>query len=367
MGLVELKITFREIRKRLRTRAGRGIVAVILKDKAKLGITKIKNEDSIPTELTEENKKIVSSIFLGNTQNKIENEIITEVTYKPTEVILCTIDSETGTIDEALNQLEGVYFNILTYPDAAEEDNTKIASFIKKINEEGDGAMAVISPATAPDCESIINWQTDNVVVKGEKISKSKYCARIAGLIAGTPYSQAITYATLNDVESIPTTTKEESNTAIDAGKLIAISKGGVIRIARGVTSLTTTDNQKRGDSFKKIKLVQTYYFLKNSIRKAIIEQYLGKVSNNYDNKCLLINEINLFLREMAKEELIEGNFTVNINLEAQKSYLKSVGVKVDDMTDDEIKRANTGSHVFISIAIKAVDAMEDFVIDVEV
>lgn len=367
MGLPEIKIKFREIAKTLRTRASRGIVAAILKDTKQLGITTIRNKEDIPSELTEANKKLINSIFLGNTQDVNEGGVITETTFKPSKVILCVINSSGGTTEEALNLLENKDFNIICYPDAIESDNTKIVDFVKKMNGKGNDMMGVISSSTLPDNESIINWQTDNVEVNGEKVSKTKYCARIAGLIAGTPYTQSITYAKLNDATSIPDISNSDAGTAVDNGKLIAINTAGAIRIARGVTSLTTTDKQVKGDSFKKIKIVLTYQFINNSIRKLIIDEFIGKVANSYANKCLLMNEIKIFLDELAKEGLIETGAKVSINLTKQKEFLKSIGVKVDDMTEDEIKMANTKTNVFLSLNVKAIDAMEDFDIDVEV
>lgn len=367
MGLPEIKISFKEITKRLQTRAGRGIVAVVLKDTKNLGITEIKSEKDIPTELTRANKKLVSSVFLGNTQDRNEGGVLTEVTYKPSSVVLCVVNTSGETIDNAFNLLENKEFNILCYPDAIESDNTKIISFVEKMRENGVDVMAVISSATPPDKEYIINWQTDNVEVDGEKVLKAKYCARIAGLIAGTPYAQSVTYAILNDITTIPDITNVNANAAVNEGKLIAINTAGAVRIARGVTSLTTTDNQVKGKSFKKIKIVQTYDFINNSVRKVIVENYIGKVPNSYSNKCLLMNEIKLFLDELVKEGLLKENPVVEINMEKQKEYLKSIGVKVDDMKESEIREADTDSYVFITMKVEAIDAMEDFDIAVEV
>lgn len=367
MGLPEIKIKFRELTKRLQTRASRGVVAIILKDTKKIGVTEIKTVEDIPTELSVANKGYISSVFLGNTQDVNEGGVITETTYKPSKVIMCVVNSSDGTVESALNLLENKDFNILCYPDAIESDNTKLIDFVKKMIEKGNDIMAVLSTSTPPDHEAIINWQTDNVEVNGEKVLKNKYCPRIAGLIAGTPYTQSITYSKLNDVTSIPDITNSEASTAIDNGKLIAINTAGAIRIARGVTSLTTIDKQVKGESFKKIKIVQIYNFINNSVKKLIVEEYIGKVGNSYDNKCLLMNEIKVFLDELTKEGLLEEGSTVSINIQKQKEYLKTIGVKVDDMSEDEIKKANTRSYVFISMKIKAIDAMEDFDLDVEV
>lgn len=367
MGLPEIKIKFREITKQLATRASRGIVAILLKDSAETGLHTIVEADDIPAGLSEANKGYINDILLGNTQDRNESGVITEVTYKPEKVLAYVIDSSDGTTDNALNEIANEEFNILCMPEAEEADNTKIIAFVKKMIENGNGIMAVVSTDTPPDHEAIINWQTDNIDREGGAITKTKYCARIAGLIAATPYTQSITYSILNDVQNIPSIENSAAGTAVDEGKLIAIKTAGAIRIARGVTSLTTTDKQTKGDSFKKIKLVQTYQLINNSIRKAIVEEYIGKVSNSYNNKVLLMSSIQTFLNEIANEGLIEANSSVEINMKKQKEYLKSVGVDVSKLTDAEIRQANTGSHVFISIKLKGIDAMEDFDVDIEV
>lgn len=367
MGLPEISIKFKEITKRLQTRAGRGIVAVILKDTNSVGVTTINNEKDIPTDLSEANKKLIKSVFLGNTQDKNEGGVITEVSYKPSKVVLCVIDSSEGTTEIALNSLENKEFNILCYPEAIEADIAKIIAFIEKVRENGNAVSAVISPNKPSDKDYIWEWWTDNIEVNGEKIPKAKYCGRIAGLIAGTPYSQSIAYAKLTDATGVPEMSNSDANAAIDAGKIIAMSIAGAIRIPRGVTSLTTTDNQNKGKTFKKIKIVQTYDFIHNSVRKVIIDDYIGKIPNKYSNKCLLMNEIKKFLNELVTEGLIKENPTVEINIEKQKEYLKSIGVKVDDMTDEEIEKEDTDTFVFITMKVKAIDAMEDFDIVVEV
>ncbi len=40
---------------------------------------------------------------------------------------------------------------------------------------------------------------------------------------------------------------------------------------------------------FQKIKIVDTLDIIHSDIRKVIIDDYIGKVTNSYDNKCLLI------------------------------------------------------------------------------
>ena len=63
-----------------------------------------------------------------------------------------------------------------------------------------------------------------------------------------------------------------------------------------------------------------------NDIRKTCIDTYIGKVANNYDNKCVLITAISSYFEELAKEQLIEKDFKVEIDIDKQVKYLKSIG-----------------------------------------
>lgn len=118
---------------------------------------------------------------------------------------------------------------------------------------------------------------------------------------------------------------------------------------------------------FQKIKIVDTLDIIHSDIRKVIIDDYIGKVTNSYDNKCLLIVAIKSYLEELEKSALIESDSTVEIDFEAQKSYLKSKGVDLSYMTLQEIKEANTGSKVFLKAKIKVLDAMEDIDLSIEI
>lgn len=70
------------------------------------------------------------------------------------------------------------------------------------------------------------------------------------------------------------------------------------------------------------------------------------------------------YLEQLYNDDLIAEGWTVEINLEKTRAYLKSIGVDVSAMTDDEIRRADTGDKVFIKISVTILDAIEE--IDIE-
>ena len=349
MGLPVIDITFKQLAKTATVRSQRGIVALILKDTAKASLT-VFDEGDIPSNLTEANQGLIKDVLKGS-PNKIE---------------LYVLGAE-GQISEALTYFEGVEFNLMCMPSAESGDITAIKTFIKKMNDVVKYKCDAILANEEADSEAIINYTADDIVVGGKSVTTANHTARIAGLIEGTPLHQSVTFATLSDVDSIENLTKEQADSRIDAGELILVREMGKVRVARGVNSLTTLTDVK-GNAFQKIKLRKTLNLIHNDLRRVIVEKYIGKVPNNYDNKCVLITEIKNYLDELATEQLIEKVNTVGIDLIAQKKWLKdNTNLDVNVMSEQEIKEANTQSNVFIAISLKVVDAMEDIVVSVEI
>ena len=349
MGLPKIDISFKQLAKTAVTRSQRGIVALILKDTTKASLT-VFDEGDIPSNLTEANQNLIKDVLKGS-PNKIELYVL----------------GSSDEIAEALTYFEGVEFNLMCMPQGESSDKTAIKAFIKKMNEVVKYKCDVILANEKADSEAIINYTAKDIVVNGETITTSNHMARIAGLIEGTPLHQSVTFATLSDVEAIENLTKEEADSRIDNGELILVREMGKVRVARGVNSLTTLTDVK-GSAFQKIKLRKTLNLIHNDLRRVIVEKYIGKVPNNYDNKCILITEIKNYLEDLSREQLIEKVNTVGIDLIAQKKWLKdNTNLDVNNMSEQEIKEANTHSNVFIAISLKAVDAMEDIVVSVEI
>ena len=69
-------------------------------------------------------------------------------------------------------------------------------------------------------------------------------------------------------------------------------------------------------------------------------------------------------------DDLTGGNATgVMISNYGYDAYavINKDSIDVNNMSEQEIKEANTQSNVFIAISLKVVDAMEDIVVSVEI
>ena len=372
MGLPEINIAFKKLAENATGRLGR-IVAIVLKDTKNQGITEIKEIDEIPSTLSADNKDYLEMIFKGAVTSSSQGTGY-EDTIQPEKVVCCVIPTseppagEGDSIDnltEAFNLLESYEFNYICIPDADETELQKLNTWVAKLETEDKVMVIAITGDNSANSLSVVNYTTNGVKVKGitKKYNAGQYSPRLAGLIACTPLTESITYAKLDEIEDIDTISRTESNSKIDNGELVLVKEAGAIRVGRGVTSLVSTE--KEDQVFKKIKIVDTRNMIQRDIKNTLIDQYIGKVPNTYGNKCVLIVAIKEYLEGLAKQEIIKEDPIVEINIEAQKKYLKDNGENVTELNEQQIKEHDTGTNVFLRIKIGAIDAMEDFDIEV--
>lgn len=348
IGLPSVIVEFKQKASTAIQRGNTGIVALVLRDSNAQGLHNIKGTYDIPSNLSEANKKYINLTLLGNVT-------------APSKVVAYVVGEETQ-LSDALNYLETVDFNYLVVPAIKENERTVVKTFIEKMRNDIKVRVKAVMKLDA-DYEGIVNSTNTATMVEGE-INVDEFCCVMAGLIAGTPLSQSVTYAVPKNVLDIPSKTKAEAETKVKNGELILVKEMGKVRVARGVNSLKTTTTEK-GDLFQKIKLVDTMDLIHNDIRKTCIDTYIGKVPNNYDNKCILMTAISSYFEELAKEQLIEKDFTVEIDMDKQVKYLKSIGVDTSEMDEQQIKEANTKDKVFLMANIKLVDAMESINLEI--
>ena len=202
---------------------------------------------------------------------------------------------------------------------------------------------------------------------KGEVISirSEDYTARIAGLLAGVSLTESSTYKVLKEVVDIKQSAKPDED--INAGKLIIIFDGEKFKIARGVTSLVTVSEEVPED-FKKIKIVEASDMVRNDIKTTFEDQYVGKRNNTYDNKQIFVGAVYSYLTELG-EKVIDKDEDIEVLIDTGwiKKYLEEKKKKdTSEMSEIELNKSNTGSHLAIKAKFKFLDAMEDLTMGIE-
>ncbi len=348
MAMPSVNVSFSEKAVQVVKRGERGIVALILKEVTlpQTNPVIVLDTTDIPSTLTVENQKQIELALMGYIN-------------APKKVIAYVIKDEAADdYSPALTYFGVNKFDYLAIPTVEiDGKTTEILTWIKAQRAAGRKVKAVL-PNTLGDHEGIINVATAEFKNGTTTYTTEKYCGRIAGLIAGTPLTISCTYAPLSELTDCSRLTKNEMNSAIDAGKFIVFFDGEKVKVGRGINSLTTTTADK-GSQFKKIKIVDATDMIFDDITKTAEDSYIGKFSNNYDNKCLLISAIGGYFEQLVLDGVLSSGM-VEIDVALQRAYLKSKGIATDEMSDDEIKVYDTDDKVFLKATVKILDAIEE-------
>ena len=346
MAFPKVSVIFKGIAANTIKRGNRGVVDLVLKDTA-VGVYHIESVSDMPQGLSKDNKKYIQDAFIGGNN-------------APKKVIAVVIAFGDADYTKAYKILETLTFDYLAVPAVTSSDVNAVSGWVKAQRDNKRRKIKAVLPNCTGNHEGIINFATNDIVVEGTTYTAAKYTARIAGILAGTPMNTSATFFVLPEVNDVPALTDEEKDAAIEAGKLILVNDGRKVKIARAINSLTSITEDKP-ESFQKIKIVDILDLIADDVRYTAEDSYIGKVSNSYDNTCLLIAAINGYFAELEKENLLAPNQNLcEYDLDAKMAYLKSIGRNVEEMSEIEIKEANSGDKVFLKASVRPLDVMED-------
>lgn len=349
-----VSVVFTELGITAINRGDKGVVAVILRDTASVDPVALTQASQIPSTLGADNQAYLQRAFLGYVN-------------PPKKVIAYTTDAEDTNLTQALAYMATQDFDYLVGPaDCSSSEAAAIATWVDSQRTNNGAKYKAVLPNQASDKYPIINFTASGMTDGTEEYTTAEYCSRIAGLLAGTPMKIAATYAPLPELTDVDRLTKEELDAAVNAGELALKWDGRQVKVDRAVNSFVTT-SQGMLDSFKKIKIVEIMDLIRTDITATAEDSYIGKYANTYDNKLLLVTAIRGYFMGLEQDQLVQPGYTVDIDVSAQEQYLVARGVDTSEMTEQEIREADTGSHVFLLIRCKILDAIEDIDIQVEI
>lgn len=357
MGLPSINIEFYKKATSFIARSERGAVLLLLKDTTKTTIVNVYTtvSDVVKEDWTAENFRVIDLCFMGRPNKVIAVRAVTKVSG---------ID-----VDESKQLIENLDFDWFAAPCLSKEEGTLFASYFdsQKKKKYKKGKAVLVEQAT--DSPAVINFATTgiSIVYKGEVITikPEDYTARIAGLLAGVSLTESATFKVLSEIVDVKQSKKPDDD--INAGKLIIIFDGEKFKIARAVTSLVTVSEEMPED-FKKIKIVEASDMVRSDIKSTFEDQYVGKRNNTYDNKQVFVGAVHSYLTELGGQVIDEDeDIEVTVDTAWIKKYLEKEKKKdTSEMSEIEINKANTGSHLAIKAKFRFVDAMEDLTMGIE-
>ncbi len=378
-------------------RSQRGIVLLVLEQEGK-DMTKdylnIYTIDDIPEDLTDENKEYIKLALLGY-QTTPKKVVVYFIPPVPTPTT-AEAGAEEGTASgdgadldaggetaaggttettttakqdytKILRVIETVEFIYLAIPQIQPENVPDIASWIKSMRTTKDIMVNAVLPNINADCEGVINFTNSIIRTKEKSYTTAQYCARVAGLLAGTPMTISATYAPLNELIEVERNTIDEMNDRVSNGEFFFFSDGQKIKVARAVNSFVTT-YQGRGDDFKFIKIMNLLDMIHNDIKWTGHDSYIGKYANNASNRALLITAINGYFKTLETEGLLERNQNRSyIDYEAVKNWRESNGLntreELEAMSEKELEVLNLHENVFIAADLSPLNAIENITV----
>ena len=376
LGMPSISIFFQEAGIEAVERSQRGIAAMILEEEKSV-IDKLFSQheyegetlealsvphvvytlDDIPAELSGDNKDYITKCMLGYQKTPYRVKIYFQEKDE-------SKDTEPDKFADTLAVLATDRWDYLAIPTIRSEQLEHVGTWMKTNRENKYKRSKVVLPGYNGDYEGIINFANTRIVTATKEYTPAEYTARIAGLIAGTPMTISATYAPLAEVIDCDKHTLDENDEKANKGEFFIFWDGEKFKMSRALNSLVTTI-QGKGEGYQTIKIVDIMDMIYDDIKKTAQDSYIGKYTNDYDNKCLLIAAIRGYFRELERGRLLQKNYsTIDIDVEAVRIYQEKHGLytkeELANMSEQEIKELDTKKKVFLTAKIKILDAMED-------
>ena len=390
LGMPSVNIAFTEAGIEAIERSQRGIVALILEEPAATitellagykdgdeDVPAIKNpftvytSDDIPEKLTDDNKDYIKKTLLGYQTTPYRVKVYLQPTVTKAEGDATDPNDSADKFAKTLDTLATDRWDYLAIPTITDKQTESVGTWLKTNRENKFKRSKVVLPNYSGDYEGIINFTNSFIKTAAKEYTTAQYTPRIAGLIAGTPMTISATYAPLSEVIDCDKHTIDENDEKVNKGEFFIWFDGEKFKMSRAMNSLVTTTQDKL-EAYQTIKSVDAMDMIYDDIKRTAQDSYIGKYTNDYDNKKLLISAIYGYFRELENARILQKGYSVvDIDTEAVKTYQLKHGLYTKDelakMTTDEIKQLDTKKQVYLNAKIRILDAMEDIHLDVAI
>lgn len=351
MGMPSLNITFKSAASTAIKRGSRGVLMLILRGAVPAtNPVIITGTGDIPQTTSAANKKYIEIALKGND-------------HSPLKVIAYFIAASDGEVTTALDWAQTQKIDFIAMPTAETEGAVEIIKNWVIAQKTFKNEVRAVLPNCAADNEYIINC-TGEAMVGTEVYTPEILAVRVAGMICGTDLAHSITYATIPEATDCVRKTQAELDSAIEAGELVVFFDGEKVKVGRAVNSLTSTSDVKNTE-YQKIKNVETMAIIKTDIRRICEDNYIGRYSNSYSNRCLLLAAVEDYFDTLIEDGAISTR-EVSFNIAGIKAAMAKAGISYSDMSEQEIKEYDFGSGVYLKAKLRMLDAIEDIDLSIE-
>ena len=278
----------------------------------------------------------VTSIFAGNVD----------------QVILFSYKTQFSDCNTLLQQN---IFDWLVCDDATAQENVSL--YGKENN------IKTVVYAQAANDMHVVNFTNPSVLLADGVTTQTgvQYLPRIAGALAGLPYTEDACALTFTDLSSVTLPSDME------LGQFILYNDPSGVKVASPVNSLTTLTVNVTSD-MQQICIVEGMDRMSNDIKSAYAQSYKGKYKNKYDYQCLFISAVNQYFKTLADLEILDSSYNnvSGVDVDAQKALwiadgYNGTGGKDDasKWTDIQIKNNTYKNQVLLLNDVKFLEGMD--------
>lgn len=254
---------------------------------------------------------------------------------------------ETETVEVTFTKFDARSFNVFAFAgEATADERTKAKAWVIASAKNRKHFTVVVggtstedqTPATGDTRSKALNEGYivnvgDGAIVDGVPYSSGQYAAYIAGLIAGTPINESITYKQVLADDVTRRRTNAEIEASLAAGTLVLFHDGDVVKIEQGLTT-----------SGEKIRKISARQQIATDIEKTARDNYIGRLQNNEDGQMAFMNAIKAYL------EVMETN-----------------GVLTNIVVQADPERPAVGDRFFVRVSYTEIDSMEQAFLSINI
>lgn len=359
ISMPSIEIKFTQLAVSLIERSSRGMAILIIKD---------------DTDKEFDYKVYTDSAAVDKDKKKFTSENLRYIkdilNFQVNKCYVFRMDTE-NTLSDILSKIEKrVKSGWITIADGTSDEFESLASWIKSKELQNKTYKAVTYKVNVTDCKHIVNFYNDKIKFSDNRgeVSGEKYCPSLIGILASCNVKRGCTYFKCQNLISVEEV--EDNDEAVGNGKFILFNDEDVVKVARGINSLTTTDGLNNTEDMKYIDNVETMDLILDDITRVFKEEYLGNYKNNYDNQILFISAINTYFKTLSREYILDNNYDnrADVNVNNQRDAWIGVGKTEAAEWDDQTVKDNSFKHtVFLCGYIKILGSMEDLSFDVSI
>jgi hypothetical protein len=340
-----VQVLFKTLARTAIQKSDRGIVYIIVKDT-------VQTEKYVSI-------KTVSDLDEANWETKNYNLIQMAMENYPPYKIIVRVQGEGESITTVLKELEIKQITHLACPYVSNTEDVTVCTWIKSRVGVQD-IVYVSSYANNSDTCAIVELKnTGTYVHELGNFTAQEYTVAIVGAIAGCPLNRSLTNAVMTNLLSVEDTEPEN-------GKLVLTNDDGEVRIVYAINSKTTFDSTWKSQT-RKIKVYEGMNIVKYDIQNTFRKYWLGLYINNYDNKKAFVSNVNKVYFKELMPNVLSSDYEnkLEIDYEAQKSYIVLDGGDPDLMTETEIYKYSTGDEVHLTGQVRFSDTMDNLEVEI--